>query len=133
MAPKSVAPSVAMESGGASESWEKTLSNQQNIGNMFLAYIEEASPELGAKWGAKWSEVTEEHACAQELFAHLATFLVNVYVSPLTSRKLEMSSVLALWQGLLQQNKKRFNTSTVQTTKVRACRRRPPLQRCAHA
>ena len=32
----------------------QTLSNQQNIGDMFLAYIKEASPELGAKWGAKW-------------------------------------------------------------------------------
>ena len=96
----------------------QTLSNQQNIGDMFLAYIKEASPELCAKWGAKWSEVPEKYACAQELFAHLATYMVNEYVSPVTGRHLEKVSAEALWSGLLQQS---FGKSTVDTTKVRAC------------
>ena len=60
MPPKKTAPSVAMESGGSSESWVQTQGNQQNIGaDMFLAYIKEASPELSAEWGVKWSEVPE--------------------------------------------------------------------------
>ena len=80
MAPKKAEPSVAMESGGSSAGWVATLSNQQNVGDMFLAYIKEASPELGGKWGAEWSEVPEKYAAAQEIFAHLATYLVNEYV-----------------------------------------------------
>ena len=90
------------------ESWMQTLSNQQNIGDMFLAYIKEASPELGGKWGAEWSEVPENYAAAQEIFAHFATYLVNVYVYGSLSKHLEIPSALAIWSGLLQQNKKRF-------------------------
>ena len=56
---KKTAPSVAMDSAGSSDSWVSTLDNQQNIGDMFLAYIKEASPELSAEWGVKWSEVPE--------------------------------------------------------------------------
>ena len=125
MAPKTIAPSVAMESGGSSVGWVATLGNQQKVGDMFLAYIKEASPELGGKWGAEWSEVPENYAAAQGIFAHLATYLVNEYVSPLTSKHLEIPSALAIWSGLLQQNKKRFGKSSVETTKVRA---RPPAE-----
>ena len=57
--------------------------------------------------------------------------MVNEYVSPVTGRHLEKVSAEALWSGLLQQNRKRFGKSTVETTKVRAC---PPApsSRCAH-
>ena len=102
-----------------------TLSNQQNVGDMFLAYIKEASPELGGKWGAEWSEVPEKYAAAQEIFAHLATYLVKEYVYGSQSKHMEIPSALAIWSGLLQQNKKRFGKSSVETTKVRA---RPPAK-----
>ena len=125
MAPKTIAPSVAMESGGSSVGWVATLGNQQKVGNMFLAYIKEASPELGGKWGAEWSEVPENYAAAQEIFAHFATYLVNVYVYGSLSKHLEILSAQAIWSGLLQQNKKRFGKSSVETTKVRAC---PPAE-----
>ena len=112
-------------SGGSSAGWVATLSNQQNVGDMFLAYIKEASPELGGKWGAEWSEVPENYAASQELFAHFATYLVNVYVYGSQSKHLEIPSALAIWSGLLQQNKKRLGKSSVQATKVRAC---PPAK-----
>ena len=107
----------------------QTLANQQNIGDMFLVYINEASPELAAKWGDKWSEVPEKYACDQTIFGHLATYLVKEYISPQTSKNLEIASAKQLWSGLLQQNKKRFIKSKVETTKVRATVLPPPAAR----
>ena len=106
MAPKKAEPSVAMESGGSSAGWVATLSNQQNVGDMFLAYIKEASPELGGKWGAEWSEVPEKYAAAQEIFAHLATYLVNEYVSarsPSSQRAGDLVRAAAAEQEALRQ------------------------------
>ena len=99
----------------------QTLSNQQNIGDMFLAYIKEASPELGAKWGAKWSEVPEKYACAQEIFAHLATYMVNEYVSPQTSRHWRSSARMRCGRGCCSRTRSASSASR---------RRRP---RCARA
>lgn len=129
MAPKKPAPSEAMDSGGSLAGYVQTLANQQNIGDMFLVYINEASPELAAKWGDKWSEVPEKYACDQTIFGHLATYLVKEYISPQTSKNLEIASAKQLWSGLLQQNKKRFIKSKVETTKVRATVLPPPAAR----
>ena len=55
------------------------MANHQRIADLFLAFANEGSPELSAKWGLKWCEVPEEHACDKNIFAHLATYLVKTY------------------------------------------------------
>lgn len=125
MPPRAVAPSEAMAGAGSSESWAGALSNHQRIGDLFLAFVSEGSPELSAKWGLKWCEVPEEHACEKNIFAHLATYLVKTYfitdkAGKPTEAQLGSASVEAVFNGLLQANKKRFSKSTSAATKVRA-------------
>ena len=125
MPPRVVAPSEAMAGAGSSESWAGALSNHQRIGDLFLAFVSEGSPELSAKWGLKWCEVPEEHACGKDIFAHLATYLCKTYfitdrAGKPTDQQLSMASVEGIFNGLIQANKKRFLKSTTAATKVRA-------------
>ena len=112
-----VQPSVAMEAVGTSESGISTQGNQEKIASAFLAYIKEANPDLSEKWGLDWAEpeVPEEHACTQEIFAHLATFLIKTYKIPAgrtnAGEPFKTSSAKTVWSGLLQFNKKRFGKS----------------------
>ena len=78
MPPRAVAPSEAMAGAGSSESWAGALSNHQRIGDLFLAFVSEGSPELSAKWGLKWCEVPEEHACGNR--GHLCILFLTFYV-----------------------------------------------------
>ena len=73
--------------------------------------------------------------------AHVSIFSVHVVSRLLTFLVEGVScscggfaevSAEALWSGLLQQNRKRFGKSTVETTKVRASPP-APCSRCAHA
>jgi hypothetical protein len=114
-----------MAGAGSSESWAGALSNHQRIGDLFLAFVSEGSPELSAKWGLKWCEVPEEHACGKDIFAHLATYLCKTYfitdrAGKPTDQQLSMASVEGIFNGLIQANKKRFLKSTTAATKVRA-------------
>ena len=130
MPPRVVAPSEAMAGAGSSESWAGALSNHQRIGDLFLAFVSEGSPELSAKWGLKWCEVPEEHACGKDIFAHLATYLCKTYfitdrAGKPTDQQLSMASVEGIFNGLIQANKKRFLKSTTAATKVRAAQPNP--------
>jgi hypothetical protein len=125
MPSRAAEPSQAMAGVGASKEWEQAKANHQRIADLFLAFANEGSPELSAKWGLKWSEVPEEHACDTNIFAHLATYLVKTYfitdkAGKPTEAQLSSASVEAVFNGLLQANKKRFSKSTSAATKVRA-------------
>ena len=125
MPPKEAEPSLAMAGVGASKEWEQSKANHQRIADLFLAFVNEGSPELGALWGLKWCEVPEEHACEKDIFAHLATYLVKTYfitdkAGKPTEAQLSSGSVEAVFNGLLQANKRRFSNSTSAATKVRA-------------
>ena len=96
------------------------------IGDAFLAHVKVASPELFLQWGAPsaWMELAEEHACSQQVFAHLATFLVKTYVIPAKrvnqGKHLRGKSAECAWSGLLQQRKQQYIQSTRAATRVRA-------------
>ena len=119
-------PSEAMQAGGSTEVWLQAKDNQRAIGDAFLAHVKVASPELFLQWGAPsaWMELAEEHACSQQVFAHLATFLVKTYVIPAKrvnqGKHLRGKSAECAWSGLLQQRKQQYIQSTRAATRVRA-------------
>ena len=122
----SAMPSEAMEAGGSTEVWLQAKDNQRAIGDAFLAHVKVASPELFLQWGAPsaWMELAEEHACSQQVFAHLATFLVKTYVIPAKrvnqGKHLRGKSAECAWSELLQQRKQQYIQSTRAATRVRA-------------
>ena len=119
---KSAAPSTAMQGGGESESWVQQTKNQLRVADLFLKHINDTTSALATKWGDDWTKVPEEYAASEEIFGHLATFLVETYRidknSPIRpGEKLGKRSAVAIWSGLLQQNFKRFSKTQRQETR----------------
>ena len=119
---KSAAPSTAMQGGGESESWVQQTKNQLRVADLFLKHINDTTSALATKWGDDWTKVPEEYAASEEIFGHLATFLVETYRidknSPIRAgEKLGKRSAVAIWSGLLQQNYKRFAKTQRQETR----------------
>ena len=71
---------AAMKHTGGSTSWTGAQANHLKVAGAFLEHIKEADTQLHAKWGLKWIEVPEEFACVREIFAHLATYLVETHL-----------------------------------------------------
>jgi hypothetical protein len=68
-----------MQGGGESESWVQQTKNQLRVADLFLKHINDTTSALAAKWGDDWTKVPEEYAASEEIFGHLATFLVETY------------------------------------------------------
>jgi hypothetical protein len=104
---------------GETDGWCKSKANQVRIANMFLEHTAEVDPSLAANWGAKWDNVPEEYACSKELFAHLATYLVDTYVIEKgrvnNGKPLSLDVAHAVWGGLIDQLKQRFSTPSAAT------------------
>ena len=118
---------------GDSPSWCQSQANQVRVGNMFLAHTASTSKELSAKWGLKWEEIPEEHACTTELFGHLASYLISVYRIDKSSsirpgQLVGKKTGVALWSGLLNLSKKRFSHSQRPQTKVSCAAREHALR-----
>jgi hypothetical protein len=112
------AGSVAMTADGSSDSWENNKTNQIRLGNEFLKHISTTDSALSAKWGEDWVSVREEAACSCEIYEHFATFLCFTYKKN-GDKHLAISSVRAVWGGVIHQASSRFKASTCPETKVR--------------
>jgi hypothetical protein len=116
---------TAMTMDGASTSNASNIASHNKIGDAFLEAIASSNPELAAKWGAKWVSVPEEFACANEIHEFNATFLTSIYLIPKgktnAGKPLSHDSAIEYWGGMIYDLKRRFQHSTEQSTKVRAC------------
>ena len=124
------AHSVPMTAQGAAPNTVAAKGNHVRIGNMFLAHIAEGSPDLSAKWGEDWETVPEEYACNQEIFEHMANYLVFTYTIASGDKNAEKqhladTTAKQVWASLIQQAKTRFSRSTKDATKVRRTRVHP--------
>ncbi|KOO33136.1 hypothetical protein Ctob_016278, partial [Chrysochromulina tobinii] len=70
-----------MASIGQSKQTVQARAKQLKDGNAFLNYIETASEdgELATRWGTVWEEVSEEELGQRDIWAHLATYFVEVH------------------------------------------------------
>jgi hypothetical protein len=73
---------------------------------------------LSAKWGEDWVSVREEAACSCEIYEHFATFLFFTYKKN-GDKHLAISSIRAVWGGVIHLASQRFKASTCPETKVR--------------
>ncbi len=66
---------------GQSTQTVQARAKQLKDGNAFLNYIETASEdgELTTRWGTVWEEVSEEELGQRDIWAHLATYFVEVH------------------------------------------------------
>ena len=60
--PRDEAHAGGIAAAVASKEWVQSKANHQRIADLFLAFANEGSPELGALWGLKWCEVPERQA-----------------------------------------------------------------------
>ena len=127
---KAKAGSSAMTSEGDAPATVLAKNNHLRIGGLFLAHIKEVDSELSKKWGTLWSQVPEKFACDNQIFEHLATFLVFIYNIASGDKNHEkgflgQKTAQKVWSSLIQQSRTRFSKSTEKATKV--CRTRVPL------
>jgi len=112
------AGSVVMSADGSSDSWENNKTNQVRLANEFLKHISTIVSCLSAKWGEDWVSVREEAACSCEIYEHFATFLCFTYKKN-GDKHLAISSIRAVWGGVIHLASQRFKASTCPETKVR--------------
>ena len=116
--------SEPMRVGGEADPTVKAHANHVRIGNCFLDYIKSADPVLHIQWGLDWSKLKEAHACSREIYEHLATYLVEVYLIDQgninAGKHLSFKVALQVWSGLIQHQKRAFPHSTVRARSVRA-------------
>ena len=74
---KSKEPSVPMPSGGHAPATLHAKKNILRIANLFLAHVDDVSPEFTAKWGTDFEEIPEQYAADTEIYEHIATYLVK--------------------------------------------------------
>jgi hypothetical protein len=119
MAPK------AMQAGGLSKSTKNAHANQIAIFNEFLEYIRSEDAELSARWGVEWEKVPEAELSQAHIWAHLATFLVEVYVIKKGSKNEgehpDIGTAHGYWGGLIDQARTRTSSSESLAVKVRVC------------
>lgn len=110
---------VAMTADGEDEGTVQARANREKICNKFLLHISTDAPELSKRWGLQFASVPEEEICSQEFWGHLATYLVEVYISEKTAEKLGHKSACAVWGTSLYALKSRFQHTNRDAIKVR--------------
>ena len=113
---KAKAGSSAMTSEGDAPATVLAKNNHLRIGDLFLAHIKEVDSELSTKWGTLWSQVPEKFACNNQIFEHLATFLVFIFNIASGDKNHEkgflgQKTAQQIWSSLIQQSKTRFSRS----------------------
>ena len=125
-------PRKPLSSGGDSESWVKSKSNQLRIADLFLGWLG-IPPEQRNLWGAVWDQVPEEHLGDPEIWGWLGSYLVaddGYKIEPPHARAgkpLMMSTALSIWGGVVKQTSETIkkSKSSKHDTKVRAVRALP--------
>ena len=124
---------------GDSISWTAQQKNQLSIANSFLQHLKNdaGNKPLVQRWGEQWAFVPEHEAMATELYMHLATYLVHVYVIPAgrvhAGEHMDFKSAEQAWAGALLVQVKRFTSSTRTETVVRAMPARARATRAPRA
>ena len=126
--PKSpVAPPAPkpMASTGQSKQTVQARAKQLKDGNAFLNYIKTASEdgELTTRWGTVWEEVSEEELGQRDIWAHLATYFVEVHRinegDKNAGEPLDINTAHGKWTGLINQARNALEHSTNAKAKVR--------------
>ena len=142
-------PRKPLSSGGDSESWVKSKSNQLRIADLFLGWLG-IPPEQRNLWGAVWDRVPEEHLGDPEIWGWLLKVLGSYLVADdgykiepphaRAGKPLMMSTALSIWGGVVKQTSETIkkSKSSKHDTKVRAVRALPLIlcraaARCLHA
>ena len=114
-----------MASIGQSKSVVQARAKQLKDGNAFLKYVETASEdgELTRRWGTVWEEVSEEELGQRDIWAHLATYFVEVHRIEDGVRnaggQLDINTAHGKWTGLINQARTLMERSTNEKAKVR--------------
>jgi Trp operon repressor len=123
--PPKAAPPKAMASIGQSKQTVQARAKQLKDGNAFLNYIETASEdgELATRWGTVWEEVSEEELGQRDIWAHLATYFVEVHRIEEgvknAGEPLDINTAHGKWTGLINQARNALEHSTNAKAKVR--------------
>ena len=112
----------AMKPTGQSSDWLASKANHVRIGNLFLAHVGKTDAELSAKWGLSWAELPEAEAAQQDVYSHLATFLVETYTIQDKDRnqgkQLAVGSAHGIWRGLINERREALSKSETPSTQV---------------
>ena len=114
-----------MASIGQSKQTVQARAKQLKDGNAFLNYIETASEdgELATRWGTVWEEVSEEELGQRDIWAHLATYFVEVHRIEEGVKNagelLDINTAHGKWTGLINQARNALEHSTNAKAKVR--------------
>ena len=115
-----------MDARGSSDDWQKGQASMLKIGHEFLDHISKADKELSARWGLDWNKVPEHELTEEEIWGHLATFLVETRIIPVGNRNqgkmYDVGSAHGCWGGLLNTSAVRFSKSERRQTQVRHAR-----------
>ena len=123
--PKAGGPPKPMASIGQSRAVVQARAKQLKDGNAFLNYIKTASEdgELTTRWGTVWEEVSEEELGQRDIWAHLATYFVEVHRIEDGVRnaggQLDINTAHGKWTGLINQARTLMERSTNEKAKVR--------------
>ena len=135
---KAAAPAPAtkaMKATGQSVDWVSSMANHVRIANLFLAHVADTDSELSTRWGASWTEVPEVEAAQQEIYSHLATYLVDTYTISEKDRNqgkhIAVGTAHGIWRGLI--NERRQALSKGQPDTQASCSRLHAAARAAPA
>lgn len=123
--PPKAAPPKPMASTGQSKQTVQARAKQLKDGNAFLNYIKTASEdgELTTRWGTVWEEVSEEELGQRDIWAHLATYFVEVHRIEEGVKNagelLDINTAHGKWTGLINQARNALEHSTNAKAKVR--------------
>ena len=83
----------------------------------------QTNPEMTVLWGVAFDKIPEQHACAQDLYAFAATFVVAYVIPPgrvNAGEHYKQDVAEGMWSALFQITKRRFEKSERPETKVRS-------------
>ena len=124
--PRKPKPTVkAVEARGQAQSTLAGNANHRRFFNDFLNHIAKEDADLSGKFGLSWESVSDAVLGDKEIWAHFATFLVEVYKIPAglinAGKSPSKGTAVNAWSGMI--NQARIRTLDSENLEVKVCPR----------
>ena len=117
---------TAMSSSGSAKTTVDGKANQLAKFEEFLAHVAEHNDELAERWGSSWAEMPASELAQREVWAHFATYLVEIVRIAEGVRNagkpLDIGTAHGIWTGAIHQARGRLSKAEPEIkARARSC------------